>query len=344
MATDINNTYLFIDRIERLYFSKKDIAEGYFVLGKKRVYFTDARYFLDAKKHFKNTDITPILYKGLDTLLEYFANEDIKEVLTDFDKISVSEYKYLSKQVEILDGKESLSLARNVKTEKEISYIKRACKIAQKAYHSAIKEVKLGMTEIELKDILENYMLKYGADGVGFETIVAFGSASAVPHHVTGKRKLKLNEPILIDAGAKYKGYISDITRVCFFGKPSREFISVYNEVLKANLIAEEKISSKLKTDEADKIARDYLKEKGLDKYFTHSLGHGVGLEVHEGIALSPKMSVDLKENSVFTIEPGVYLDNKFGVRIEDTVILKDGKIKRLFTDNKKLIIIKDKS
>ena len=344
MAIDKNNTYLFIDRIERLYFSKKDIAEGYFVVGKKKAYFTDARYFLDAKKHFKNTDIEPILFKGLDTLIEYFIKENIEIVLTNFDKITLSEYNSLSKNVKILDGKESLSLIRDVKTERELFYIKRACKIVQKAYHSAIKEVKLGMTELELKDILEKYIAKYGADGVGFETIVAFGSGSAVPHHVTGKRKLKLNEPILIDAGAKYKGYISDITRVCFFGKPSKEFVRIYQEVLNANLIAEEKITSKLKTDEADKIARDYLKEKGLDKYFTHSLGHGVGLEVHEGIALSPKMSVGLKENSVFTIEPGVYLDNKFGVRIEDTVTIKDGKVKRLFTDNKKLIIIKDKS
>ena len=196
MATDKNNTYLFIDRIERLYFSKKDIAEGYFVLGEKKAYFTDARYFLDAKKHFKNTDITPILYKGLDTLTEYFINEEITKVLTNFDKISLSEYNYLSKKVKILDGKERLSLVRNVKTEKEISYIKKACKIVQKAYHSAIKEVRLGMTENELKDILENYMLKYGADGVGFETIVAFGSGSAVPHHVTGKRKLRLNKVI----------------------------------------------------------------------------------------------------------------------------------------------------
>ncbi len=339
-----NKAYLFVDRIERLYFSGRDIAEGYFLLGEKRAYFTDARYFLEAKTYFKNTDITPVLFNGLETVKEYIKSQNIKEIFTDFDKISVSEFMELANVTTVSDGKEELSRAREIKTERELSFIKRACKIVRRAYHSAIKEVRLGMTEIDLKNILEDYMLKYGADEVGFETIVAFGEGSAVPHHVTGKTKLKMNTPILIDAGAKYKGYISDITRVAFFGEPSREFIEIYDAVLSANLLAEEKIVSGAYSDEADKIVRDYLEEKGLKEYFTHSLGHGVGLEVHEAPTLSPKRRMELREGTVFTIEPGVYLDGKFGVRIEDTVTLRDGKVERLFTDNKKLLIIKDKS
>ncbi len=340
----IGKTYFFVDRIERLYFSKKDIAEGYFLYGEKKAYFTDARYFADAKRYFKNTDVVPVLLKGLETVKDFIKGENIKEIFTDFDKISVSEFNELSKVVLVSDGKEFLSKAREIKGKKELSYIKKACKIIQRAYYSAIKEIKLGMTEIELKDILEGYILKYGADGVGFETIVAFGKGSAVPHHVTGKTKLAINTPILIDAGAKYKGYVSDITRVAFFGTPSDEFLRVYDAVLQANLTAEEKITSGIYTDEADKIARDCLEEKGLAKYFTHSLGHGVGLEVHESPTLSPRKKEVLRDGLVFTIEPGVYLDGKFGVRIEDTVVLDDGRVERLFSDNKKLYIIKDKS
>lgn len=339
-----NKAYFFVDRIERLYFSKKDIAEGYFLYGEKKAYFTDARYFSDAVKYFKNTDITPKLYNGLETIKDYLIKEGVLELITDFDKINVSTYNFLSSVVKVIDGKKILSHAREIKSDKELLYIKKACKIVQKAYYLAIKEVKLGITEIELKDILEKYMFKFGAEEIGFETIVAFGAGSAVPHHVTGKTKLKLNSPILIDAGAKYKGYISDITRVAFFGKPDRKFTKIYNSVLRANLTAEEKIFSGITTSDADKIARDSLKEDGLDSYFTHSLGHGVGLEVHEAPTLSKKTNTLLKDGCVFTIEPGVYLDNLYGVRIEDTVVLEKGRVKRLFTDNKKLLIIKDKS
>ncbi len=339
-----NKAYFFVDRIERLYFSKKDIAEGYFLCGEKKAYFTDARYFSDAVKYFRNTDITPYLFNGLESIKEYIVKENVLEVITDFDKINVSLYNYLSSFLKVTDGSDKLTHAREIKTDKELSFIKKACSIVQKAYYSAIKELKLGMTEIELKDILEDYMLKYGADDIGFETIVAFGKGSAVPHHVTGKTKLKENTPVLIDAGAKYRGYISDITRVAFFGTPSKKFVKIYNAVLGANLLAEEQIYSGLSTKEADKLARDYLKREGLDKYFTHSLGHGVGLEVHEAPTLSKKTNTLLKNGCVFTIEPGIYLDNQFGVRIEDTVVLEKGKIKRLFSDNKKLLIIKDKS
>ena len=309
-----NKAYFFVDRIERLYFSKKDIAEGYFLFGEKKAYFTDARYFSDAVRSFSGTDITPYLYNGLESIKEYVKKENILELLIDFDKINVSIYKYLSSFVKVTDKKEQLARAREIKSERELFCIKKACRIVQRAYYSAIKELKLGMTETELKDILEGYMLKYGADDIGFETIVAFGRGSAVPHHVTGKTKLKKNTPVLIDAGAKYRGFISDITRVAFFGTPKDKFVKIYNSVLEANLIAEEQIYSGITTNEADKIARDYLKKEGLDKYFTHSLGHGVGLEVHEAPTLSKKTDTILNDGCVFTIEPGVYLEDRKSV------------------------------
>jgi Xaa-Pro aminopeptidase len=230
---------------------------------------------------------------------------------------------------------------RAVKDDKEIALIEKACEIAEKAYHKAIKTVKVGMTETELKNTIEENVLSLGGDGVSFDIIVAFGMNAAVPHHETGETTLQNDSVILVDMGALVDGYMSDLTRTCFFGTPSKEFVDCYNAVLNANLLAEEKIVSRMKASEADAVARNYLESKGLAKYFTHSLGHGVGYEIHEFPTLSRRCDAPLEENMVFTIEPGVYFDGEFGIRIEDTVVMKDGKVKRLFSDDKSLEIIK---
>lgn len=336
-----NSAFLLTDRVDRKYFSGKDIAEGYLVYGEKKAYFSDYRYHLDTQKHFKNTEIQALPFLGIEDVKGFIESNNIEKIYINFDKVSLSEYEKLKTfGVEIKNGVGIINELRSVKSQEEISYIKRACEVAEKAYHKSIKQVHLGMTEIELKDIIEENIYKLGCD-VGFETIVAFAKGTAVPHHQTGKTKLRENQPILVDMGAKYKGYISDLTRMAFFGKPSKKFLRVYESVLRANQTAEAEICVDMEYSVADSLARNQLAEDNLDKYFTHSLGHGVGLEVHESITLSPKASGKIKENMVFTIEPGVYLDNQFGIRIEDTVQIKDGKVERLFTDEKKLIIIK---
>ena len=145
---------------------------------------------------------------------------------------------------------------------------------------------------------------------------------------------------ILVDMGANYKGYLSDLTRTAFFGKPSSKFIVVYEKVKEANQVAIDSITAGMTTRDADMISRDVLKKYDLSKYFTHSLGHGVGLEVHEFPTLSPGSDNELKEGMVFTIEPGVYIDGELGIRIEDTVVIKNGKVERLFNDEKNLLKI----
>ncbi len=335
------NTFFLNDRIDRLYFSGVDVAEGYLVIGKIKAYFADARYFAEMQTALKNTDINPILFKDMQSIGDYLKTENVTEVYANYEKLSVKEYnELLGLGLKVVSGENRIKELRQVKTEAELDKIKKACEIAQKAYYTGIKCVKAGITELELKDIIERLMLDFGAEDIGFETIVAFGKNSAVPHHVTDNTRLKNDECVLIDMGAKYKGYISDLTRTAFFGTPSAKFIEVYNSVLNANLIAEEKITSGVTASVADGFARSYLAEQGYGEYFTHSLGHGVGLEVHEFPTLSPKYSDKLVEGAVFTVEPGVYLDNEFGVRIEDTVCLKNGKLTRLFTDEKKLLLI----
>ena len=140
--------------------------------------------------------------------------------------------------------------------------------------------------------------------------------------------------------GCTVNGYSSDITITAYFGKPSEKFIEYYQAVLDANVLAEQNISAKMTARQADAIARDFLKAKGLDEYFTHSLGHGIGLDVHEYPTLSPKKDDELEDGMVFSVEPGVYLDGEFGIRIEDTVLLQGGRVERLFTDDKNLKIL----
>ena len=336
-----NSAFLLTDRVDRMYFSGKDIAEGYLVFGEKKAYFSDYRYHLDTQKYFKNTEFQALPFLSIQDIKAFIQSNKIEKLYINFDKVSLSEYeRFKTFGVEIKNGVDIINELRSIKSQEEISFIKRACEVAQKAYHKSIRQVRLGMTEIELKDIIEENICKQGCD-IGFETIVAFAKGTAVPHHQTGKTRLRENQPILVDMGAKYKGYISDLTRMAFFGKPSEKFLRVYESVLKANQTAEEQICVGMEYRVADSIARCQLSKDNLDKYFTHSLGHGVGLEVHENIVLSPKANGKIQENMVFTVEPGVYLDNQFGVRIEDTVQVKDGKVQRLFTDEKKLIIIK---
>ncbi len=337
-----NEAFLVTDRLIRNYFTGIDIAEGYLVLSKNTAYFTDARYFSAAKVKIEPLNIAPVLYNGLDSIKEYLNKNQINVVYIDYERTTLSEYEtYKALGVELKDGTALLRDARAIKSQEEIDNISKACEIIQKVYHTAIKTVKKGMTEVELRDTIESLMVEYGASGPSFESIVAFGANGAVPHHETGDTVLEDDTSILVDIGCKYNGYCSDITRMAFFGTPDKKFLDAYDAVLTANKKAIELGKSGMKTDELDKIARDVLTERGYGEYFTHSLGHGVGLEIHEFPWVAPKRSAELKDGMVFTDEPGVYFDGEFGIRIEDTIMLKDGKIVRLYDDDKELIIIK---
>ncbi len=332
---------LITDRLTRKYLTGVDIAEGILIIGKNQTVFTDARYFSAAKITLNSVGVNAILFNGLDSVKNFLKKQNIKIFYVDFNNTTVNEYKsYSSFGYKIKDCSNLLEKTLAVKEKEEKAKIVSACEIAQKAYHQAIKTVKEGMTEIELKERIESLYFEFGADGVAFDTIVAFGENGAVPHHQTGLKKLQKDMPILIDMGCTVGGFCSDLTRTSYFGTPDKKFVECYKAVLNANLLAIENITDNMTAKSADKIARDYLKSCRLDKYFTHSLGHGVGLRIHEYPTLSKKRNYKLKNDMVFTIEPGVYLDGEFGIRIEDTVVLEDGKVKRLYSDSKELLIL----
>ena len=182
-----------------------------------------------------------------------------------------------------------------------------------------------------------------GAQGLSFDTIVAFGPHAAVPHHETGETKLQFGDEVLIDFGCRVNGYCSDITRTFLFGDDGKheEFKKAYAHVLKAHELAKEKIVAGMTGKEADAVARDYLKENGYGELFTHSLGHGIGLNVHEFPSVSPRGETKLENGMVFSDEPGVYQAGEYGIRIEDTVTLKDGKVVSFMSKtDRKLIVL----
>lgn len=332
---------LITDRASRFYFSSIDIDEGIMLVGEKKVYFTDARYFHAVKYKLAKMGIIPVLYTGLDCVEKCLKEMQIVSIGVDYTKTTLDFYEKIKMlSGDIFDATVAIKSLRQVKTEKEISLIKKACSITEKAFRVAISHLKEGVTEQEIRQILIKEYKKLGANGEAFDSVVAFSKNSAIPHHSTGKTKLKANSVVLIDTGCLYKGYCADLTRTLYFGSPSKDFISNYNAVLSAHNKAKHQITDKTRVSDADSFAREELKRFGLDKYFTHSLGHGVGIEIHEAPTLSKLGKGILRENTVFTIEPGVYFNKKYGIRIEDTVYIRNGKVKSLFTLDKNLKIL----
>ena len=335
---------LITDRLTREYLTGADVAEGYLLYSQNPVYFTDMRYFGAAKDKLAKVGVTAKPFISFESVLKELKAQKIKKILVDYTKTTLSEYaEYKKICPRIGDCSAKLTALRRIKTAEELSLISRACLITQNAVEKAFAFLKEGVTEIQVKEYLEDQMLKGGATGIAFDTIVAFGKNSAVPHHETGDTKLENNVAVLIDTGCEINGYKSDMTRTAFFGTPDTEFITAYNAVLSANETAEKGITGGMSGKSADGLARNSLKAAGYGEYFTHSLGHGVGLEIHEHPVLSPKREEDIPEGAVFTVEPGVYLDGKFGIRIEDTCVLKNGKAQRLFSDGKELKIFPEK-
>ncbi len=330
------------DRLTRKYLTGIDVAEGYLVITDEYAFFTDARYYSQAKTKMQTVGVKTYLFNGLSNIKDYLGSKKIKNLYIDYEHTSLAQASRLKDfKVKLKDCNSLLVEARSIKNQTELDNVKKACKIAQTAFYNCLPFIKSGITETYLKDKIEKEMVKLGAEGPAFDTIVAFGKNGAVPHHETGDTVLTENTAILVDTGCTVNGYCSDITRTVFYGQPSEKFVDCYNAVLQANLTAISNIENGTACNQADAIARKVLEEKGLAEYFTHSLGHGVGLEIHESPTLSKRSTAKLINGMVFTIEPGVYIDGELGIRIEDTVVLKDGKIERLYDDDKELIKIK---
>lgn len=307
------------------------------------IFFTDPRYAEGAKAALKDSFIAVEIAKDLSTVLDYVKSKKIRRLAVPFERVTLPQAaEFKARRFKLTDSMPVFTQAMAIKSENEISLISKACEVAEKAYAEVLAELKEGLTENDVAAMLEYYMRRAGAEDRSFETIVAFGKNTSVPHHAPGETKLVKGMPVLFDFGCKCGGYCSDMTRTFLFGRGDgqAEFTEMYNRVYDAHMLAAEKIASGMSGKEADAVARDYLKECGIDKFFTHSLGHGIGINIHEFPTLSPNGKDALSDGMVFSIEPGVYFEGKFGIRIEDSFMLRGGRAESFMKTDKKLTIL----
>lgn len=319
------------------YYSNFTSEDCILYINKNSAYLiTDSRYTLQAKRQCKSFQI--IIRNSS------YVNE-LKKLVTQGkilfeESLSFAFYDEINK----IDGIELTSVnidyLRNIKDESEIKKIKKACNIASKCYKHILNFVTPGMKEIDVANEMIRYMKELGASKESFETIVASGKRGALPHGAASNKKLSKGEFITLDFGCIYKGYCSDITRSFAIGKPSKKMIEIYNVVKHAQELAIKSVKAGIKASEIDKVAREYIESKGYGKYFTHSTGHGVGIEVHDPISISSSSDIILEENMVITVEPGIYIPNFGGIRIEDDVLVKNDGNEILTKASKKLFRI----
>jgi Xaa-Pro aminopeptidase len=315
--------------------------EAWLLVTKKDEYlFTDSRYF-------NNTHqirlITPEK-RLIKHLQEIVSEEKIKRLGVEGDDLKFSEFRTFKnnlKEVKIIPEERLLVKQREIKDSDEIANIRKACQITDRCLTEIIKEIKVGVNEKEIAFKIEFWLKKQGY-GLAFDPIVAIDENSAVPHYDTASgnnKRVNNSSTILIDCGARYKDYLGDITRMVFAGKPKVEIISAYNKLLSAQTKTIARLNSFKNGQEADEFCRKQIADNKLSTY-GHSTGHGVGLEVHEYPKISYISEDKLLPNQVFTIEPGVYLPGKWGMRIEDTVLITEKGVEVLTRFGKEFLII----
>ncbi len=300
---------------------------GLLLMGRtKNILLSDSRYSeqgatLAKKSHEKNSPSRiPFEFETLNAKSNWAKLLGSgKSIQYESHHMAVEQLKQWQKRFpkkEWIAIKSPIEKMRAQKDESEIKLLRKSQQINEAVLEAVHKKLKTGVSELEVAWWIRSIGHELGAEDISFTPIVAFGSHSAAPHHQNSSRKLKANEAVLIDMGMKWKGYCSDMTRSFFYGKPSTEYIEIYEAVLRAQLAGIQKIKTGVKAKQVDLAARDSMGE--LKEHFGHSFGHGIGLDVHENPNLSSRSTDSLKENMIVTAEPGIYLPGKFGVRIED--------------------------
>lgn len=304
---------------------------------------TDFRYVEQASEQAKIFKTVRCFGKLEDTLDEILRNNNIKvlgfeESHLSFAKYSKYKQKFNIKEFVPLEG--AVERLRMVKDKEEVDLIQKAVQIADNAFAHILEHIKPGMTEAEIAAEIEYFMKKQGSEGAAFETIVASGLRSSMPHGVASEKKVEMGDVITMDFGAIYKGYCSDITRTVFLGKPEKELERIYNIVLEAQLKAIEGAHEGLEGREIDCIARKIITEAGYGENFGHSLGHGVGLEIHEEPRFSPESGQIMENGMTVTVEPGIYVKGIGGVRIEDLIVINGQNPVVLTRSPKEMIVL----
>lgn len=328
----------------RRYLSGFTGSSGFLILtGDEAILATDFRYVEQAGQQAPDFHVQRVDSR-ISGLGELIARTHLGRLGIESDHMSVEDHRMLSESIsssnsttspELIETSGIVDDLRSVKEPEELMFIERAVEIADTALANVAATIEPGMAESHIAWEIEKAMRELGAEAVAFDTIVGAGANGALPHHRADDTVVKLGDSIVIDMGATYNGYCSDLTRTIVIGDPEDGLARVYDTVLGAQTAAEEAAHPGMTGQDLDAVARDFISEAGYGEFFGHSLGHGVGLAVHERPRVSPRSQDVLEDGMVFTIEPGIYLPGWGGVRIEDVVALEGGRARVLSSASK---------
>lgn len=337
---------LLLSETNRFYFTGFSASDGVLLVTKdSALFFTDSRYTEAAEKKLGKEYVrdSADLYQAL---IAIFEERHIVRAAVEQDRVTLAQFAELKEKLPGVrfDDSPALTTAinglRRNKAAWEIDEIAAAQRIAEAALDHILGYLRPGLTEKEIALELEYHMLKNGADGLSFETIAVSGVNSSLPHGVPGQRKTEAGDFITLDFGALKNGYHSDMTRTVALGFATDEMKRIYNTVLLAQEASLAVLRAGVSGFDADKAARDVIKEAGFGSCFGHGTGHGVGVEIHEAPNLSPRSQWTLQTGDVVTVEPGIYLPGKFGVRIEDMALITATDCVNLTRAPKELLIL----
>ncbi len=328
----------------RFYFAGFTGDSGYLLILPDRQYLlTDARFTLQAKNESADFEVVDYEGKLFGKMKEYINSAQAKRLGIEDASMSVAFYQKLKEalpEMEAVPFSEVLTSLRRIKEPEELRRIAAAEEIGDRAFSYTIERMKIGMTEREVAALLEGCMRTLGAEKVSFDTIVASGARGALPHGVASEKKLEVGDAVVMDFGCIYEGYCSDMTRTVVMGRASDKLKAAYKSVLSAGELAIQGARAEMSAKDLDAIARNRLEKDGWGDYFTHSLGHGVGIDIHEAPTASPRSSDILESGMTVTVEPGIYLPGEFGIRIEDLIAFDGDKVRNFTHSRKELLII----
>ncbi|WP_028521380.1 aminopeptidase P family protein [Ruminococcus flavefaciens] len=332
--------------INRRYFTGMKSSAGVILAFPGKAYLLiDFRYIEKARATVKDAEVIE-LKKLYPQLMELLKKHGAESVAIESETMTVKElnaYEHFFTNLNFVSN-DSLSNAiatlRASKDSDEIACIRMAQEIAERALEELLGFIKVGVTEREIALELNRLMFAFGAEDLSFDTIVLSGANTSMPHGVPSDKKVESGDFVLMDFGAVYNGYHSDMTRTVCVGEPTDEMRRVYDTVLEAQLAGLEAAKAGITGSDLDKVSRDIIEKAGYGACFGHSLGHGVGMEIHEKPNASPNYKLPLNEGAVVTVEPGIYIAGKFGVRIEDFVILTENGCENLTKSAKNLITL----
>lgn len=342
-----NYCALIISPENRKYFTGFESSDGFLLVSSDRaIFITDGRYIEAAENAITSAEVKLLEQKSFAQIGKILDEMGCQHLLIEASRTTVSVYNSLKgvlKKATISTDNTLdtiINTIRSVKATDEVEKIIKAQRIAESAFEHILNFIKVGVTEKEIALELDFYMLKNGGEGLSFETIAVSGKNSSMPHGVPSNKKVENGDFITMDFGTIIGGYHSDMTRTIAVGFATDEMQNVYSAVLDAQQNCLNNIKTGVSCKDGDAFARDIINSRGYGQYFTHSTGHGVGVEIHEFPNLSPSSPAILEKGNIVTVEPGIYIPGKFGVRIEDMALIENNGCLNLTKSPKELIII----